>query len=60
MTPSPREFPLPVELIELVVANISRDIAGLRIAILVSRAFVHVCRRYLYKRITLLDDTDDL
>ncbi|KAF9003843.1 hypothetical protein BDZ89DRAFT_1145844 [Hymenopellis radicata] len=54
-----RQFPLPPELVELVVSHICHDIASLRVAILICRAFVPVCRTHLYEKITLLDVIDD-
>ncbi|KAF9016392.1 hypothetical protein BDZ89DRAFT_1075692 [Hymenopellis radicata] len=59
MPPSFREFPLPPELVELIVSHIYHDIASLRVAILICRAFVPVCWTHLYEKVTLLDDIDN-
>ncbi|KAF8871478.1 hypothetical protein CPB85DRAFT_679351 [Mucidula mucida] len=53
------EFPLPQEIVELVVSYISHDVASLRCILQVCRAFAPVARRYLYREITLLDDKND-
>ncbi|KAF9024571.1 hypothetical protein BDZ89DRAFT_117701 [Hymenopellis radicata] len=53
------EFPLPQEILELVVSYISHDIDSLRRILQVCRAFAPVARKYLYREITLLDDKDD-
>ncbi|KAF9016382.1 hypothetical protein BDZ89DRAFT_1141506 [Hymenopellis radicata] len=59
MTLAFREFPLPRDLVEVIVFHISDELANLRVAILICRAFVPVCRKHIYEKIVLLDDTDD-